>query len=162
MSNPTEIKHYTNYPVCGFCNTAWDVIYGRIRSATPPATWVGYCKFGGCDPDVWDFIDEDTGWPTNWKLNKRGFPLCYTSGKHGTISVPKFDNRVYHRRANDDRNAPWRKTSQALRNQVEKRGRKLKSLDFDDLEWDGIEDDESEETVSVAAGASWADDEDIW
>lgn len=160
MSNVTELKHYTNYPVCGFCTTAWDVIYGRVRSATSPGTWVGYCRWGGCDPDVWDHVDESTGWPTGWKLNNRGLPICYEGGKRGKLTTPKPDNRCFHRRDDNSTTAPWRKNGNALRNQVEKRRLKLKGMPVEEIEWDL---DEPEELVETpAAGGSWADDDDLW
>jgi hypothetical protein len=186
--DPTNIKHYMNFPVCGFCNTAWDVLYGRIRSATSPAQWVGYCKAGGCDPDIWDFIDEGTGWPNGWKLGFKGMPLFYGDPKKNKVKFPPTDNRVYHRRATDDQNAPWRKFMVRLNNLSIKESEKRRNVSFDDLEWEGaddplddIEDEDlfgphgddvvqqaqagvltKKKPAKKAAPASWADDDDLW
>jgi hypothetical protein len=43
--------------ICGYCSTAWDLVYKRQRSVTSAEQWVGYCKEGGCDPDIWDYVD---------------------------------------------------------------------------------------------------------
>jgi hypothetical protein len=98
--------------MCGYCMNAWDMIYMRRRSGiTTPAAWIGYCRVGGCDPDVWDFLDDTTGWP-------KGFVFKPGDGGHvdweKTIKkykMPEPDNRVYHRRFDDSDGAAWRRNS---------------------------------------------------
>jgi len=132
----TDLRHYTNFPICGFCYNAWDIIFGRQRTLISCEKWLSFCRWGGCDPDVWDFIDEKTGWPKGMKLNKQGQPKVFFDHKL-VIEVPVYDNRVYHRRANSDDNAPWRKTSDRLRGEAMKRKARIKGINLDDVEWEG-------------------------
>jgi hypothetical protein len=70
--------------ICGFCNTAWDLVYKRCRSVTSVGQWVGYCREGGCDPDIWDYIDDNGGLAED--------------------EVPEFMPHLFHRR---DHNNPY-------------------------------------------------------
>src|SRR4051794_1839621 len=94
MGNPAQLKHYANYPVCGFCINAWDIVYQRTRSNTSAARWVDYCKVVGCDPDIWDYLDMETGWPKGWPM--KGEPEMPDWDK--LPKPPEQDNRVYHKR----------------------------------------------------------------
>lgn len=163
MSNATELRHYTHYPMCGYCYNAWNIVYCRTRSLTSPGKWVEWCPSGGCDPDIWDHIDENTGWPEDWKLDSMGHPKGYRNPKKYPLFIPKTDNRVYHLRADDDSNAPWRKTSSRLRNEQIARTAKKKGLTIDDIEWD--EDPEPsavppEFTPTSVDDIEWDDDDD--
>lgn len=146
MSDPTNLHHYMNFPVCGFCTNAWDIVYGRMRSTTSPARFVEWCRVGGCDPDIWDFIDDGTGWPVGWKLSKHtGLPLCYKDPKKWPLEIPEYDNRVYHRRKNDDPGAPWRKIMISLHNrQAKVKSESNKPTAFEDIEWDDDEADDED------------------
>ena len=171
MADVTELRHYTNFPVCGYCMNAWNIIYGRMRTGLSPEKWLGYCRWGGCDPDVWDHIDDRTGWPWGWKVNKEtGWPRCYTDPK-APMPLPDTDNRVYHMRANDDPAAPWRKTSDRLRAARQTRNGKIKGINLDEIEWD--EEEITDEDVfgpngdeamdaKMDAGEVDLDDEDLW
>jgi hypothetical protein len=166
MSDATKLSHYMNYPVCGYCTNAWDVIYGRKRSRTSPMQWVSYCKVGGCDPDVWDHIDEGTGWPPGWKLADNGLPLGY-SKSNKPLKIPATDDRVYHRRASDDPKAPWRNITNKLRREWGEKVAKKKGLTADEIDW---EDDDLQELVaadllardSVVEDDVDLDDPDMW
>lgn len=160
MSNPTELRHYSQFPVCGYCNTAWDIIFMRQRSGTSPAEWVGFCRSGGCDPDVWDFIDEGTGWPNGWKMGDHGLPKWYRTGK--VPPMPETDNRVFHRRASDDPHAPWRKNMVALANKNQKLKEAKKGINLDDVAWEGEDEEIEDETPDEQPAGDWADDPDLW
>lgn len=157
MTDVTELRHYTHYPVCGFCTEAWDVIYVRSRSTTSPADWVGFCKHGGCDPEVWDFLDDDDGWPLHWEIGKNGRPVGYLKDRRGELFPAKFDNRVFHRRSGNEESAPWRKAEIRLLREAQEKKAKIKNLDVNDpLLW-GSDD---ENTVEVLKGDLV--DADIW
>lgn len=164
-SNPTKFEHYVHYPVCGFCTTAWDVIFQRLRSITSPARWVEYCKWGGCDPDVWDYINEKSGWPYGWKL------IAQPTVVHEPIRVrwdqlpepPEYDDRVYHKRSPDSTGPaePWRKVSAKLLRQAQERAERLKNGDFE-IVWDDEEEDFDEASVYPVAEDQDTDDGDNW
>jgi len=84
---PVANSHPIGTPekMCGVCNTAWDIIMGRARpfNATHTAWhWLLKCKYGGCDPECWDYVADD-----------------------GTvIGRPPYSQRLYHRR---DSSVPW-------------------------------------------------------
>ena len=152
----TDIAHYAGYPMCGYCYNAWDAIYGRSRSLLSPARWIDFCPVGGCDPDVWDHLDEDTGWPTGWKVGGNGMPVAYT--KPGVkLVIPAYDNRVYHMRSDSDAHAPWRKTSVRLTKAAQEKSARRKGISLTEVQWD---DDEPVE-ATVAGGVS-LEDADIW
>lgn len=183
MSNATEIKHYTNFPVCGFCMNAWDIVYGRMRAHTSPMTFLSFCRHGGCDPDIWEHIDEGTGWPDKWKLNDKGLPQWWFEKAPKNVKIPVTDNRVYHLRADSDSHAPWRNVMPRLMREWQARIAKRKGIDLNgnDLEWDEAMYDDDEEpgpvvpakpvkaaskkaapTPAPAPAADWSDDDDLW
>jgi hypothetical protein len=47
--------------MCGYCNTAWEIICGNMTSGTLLLDWIDMCSTGGCDPDLWEYVDEKTG-----------------------------------------------------------------------------------------------------
>lgn len=100
-------------PMCGHCYTAWDLLYGRIRSNTTIRQWLEYCRWGGCDPDVWDFLD-DNGEPTG--------------------EVPTYNRNLYHRRA-DDTPSGWRFSNK------KKAVATVPRKPAEDIEWDTEEED---------------------
>lgn len=103
----TNINHYDHYPLCGFCMNAWDIVYLRMRTRhTTAVKWVEMCKVGGCDPDIWEYLDEDTCWPIGWPVGDNGEPIWEKVAK---LPLPKPDNRCRHRRNDDSERAPWRK-----------------------------------------------------
>lgn len=66
--NLLDPHHYMKLPICGYCMNAWDQIYNRSPwdqrpGSIPPSRWLELCRVGGCDPDAWDFLDEETGLP---------------------------------------------------------------------------------------------------
>ncbi len=87
-TSPIDPKHYVRLPICGYCGNAWDIVFGRPPWHKGPGRytaeeWLGHCRVGGCDPDIWEFLED---------------PF-----------VVEYDNRVYHRREDDEPNAPWRR-----------------------------------------------------
>jgi hypothetical protein len=154
MSGVTDFEHYMNYPVCGYCNTAWDIVMQRMRAITPPGRWLDWCPCGGCDPDIWDFLDDDTGWPWDWPYDAR-------TGRPVWSKIPKeimaADNRCYHRRTDSGPNAPWRKNSEKLRKKSIERAEKRRNITASDIDWDEVE-EEVRETVPPTPESS---DEDI-
>lgn len=161
----TDLRHYVSYPVCGFCMNAWDMIYGRKRTGTNCEKWLGFCKWGGCDPDVWEYLDERTGWPWGWKINPKTMtPRVFETLME--IPIPDYDNRVYHMRRSDDPGAPWRKTSERLRAARLAKNGKVKGINLEDVEWDGEITDEDLTGVSGFPGhepdAVDLDDPDLW
>jgi hypothetical protein len=159
--DPTTIKHYTHLPMCGFCVNAWDVIYGRVRTLISCEQWIGYCKWGGCDPDVWEYIDEITGWPIGMKLNKQGKPKAFYDHKI-VIEIPPFDNRVYHRRSDSGDNAPWRKVSVQLMKAWQERTAKIKGIKIEDVEWEDSIYPDPNYTEPVQTKVVDLDDPDLW
>lgn len=169
MSDATQFKHYMSYPMCGFCTNAWDIIYARQRSGLSCEQWLDKCKVGGCDPDVWEYIDTRTGWPLGWKIDKAtGRPKVYQDEKL-EIPIPEYDDRVFHMRKPDrgnlyNPNAPWRKISERLRAESIRRKERLRKLSpddpslFDDDDED-LFDEEDDERVTVPADL---DDPDLW
>ena len=143
--NLLDDRHYVKLPICGFCQNAWDILFARApwsRSAhgTAPGQMVRYCRVGGCDPDIWEYLDEDGDW------NGRKV---------------KGNNGTFHRRLDNDSAAPWRKGwprivaafSVRRNSQYEsvrdKNGFVVsKVLSEDSIEWDE-EDEEPEETVEA-------------
>lgn len=94
MADLLNPNHYYRLPICGFCQNAWDMLFQRPPWASRPGSmspgeWVNLCPVGGCDPDVWDYLNEFTGEPNGVK--------------------PKGNNATYHRRLTDDHSAAWRK-----------------------------------------------------
>lgn len=169
MADATELSHYTNYPMCGYCSNAWDIIYGRQRTIISCERWLSYCKWGGCDPEVWEHIDERTGWPIGMKIDKAtGWPKCFTDIK-ATVLIPEYDNRVYHMRENSADNAPWRKVSERLRQAAIARKGKIKNIDLKDVDFGDDEDFTDEDlfgpygdTVVQHMQPTDLDDPDLW
>jgi hypothetical protein len=153
MSNPATFEHYAHYPVCGYCINAWDIVYQRMRMSTSPAQWVDYCKVFGCDPDIWDYLDPETGWPRDWPMV--GEPEV---PKWSNLPIPPDpDNRVYHKRDNDGQNAPWRKVGRALTNKAIEARADFNMIDpVDRAEWDDDEDNVVELLVADLSDA------DLW
>lgn len=113
--------------ICGFCQTAWDIVYGRCRSNTSPGTWVGYCARGGCDPDIWDYVEVD-----------------------GTVGyqTPPFVERLYHRRNHRnphgwDFKAPRQRVSYTPEEMLEREvnQRIAQKQKADEIEWDTDEEE---------------------
>lgn len=166
--DPTKFEHYVHYPVCGFCMTAWDLIFQRLRSITSPQRFVEWCKVGGCDPDVWDYIDERSGWPYGWKLIAQ--PTVATQPirvKWNKLpEPPEYDDRVYHKRSPDSKgpSEPWRRTSAQLLKKAQEKNERKRNGEFV-IEWDG-DDDEDEEPVETVVEATeeieWDDDDIEW
>lgn len=132
MSDPTQIDHYMAYPLCSFCTTAWDVIYDRLRAGNKygqyasPAEILNDCKVGGCDPDIWNYIDDETGWPIGVKLSPNtGHPICYAykrnaeKGKGRFKVYADYDNRLHHR--SDEAARAWVQPGQAPYHRVGER-----------------------------------------
>ena len=115
----TSPKHYQHYPICGFCMAVWDMIYLRTRLAGNPTEHLNLCKWGGCDPDIWDYLDEKTGFPLGWRV-KNGVVKWDRDKlrKH----MPPYDNRVYHKRRDNSGTAPWRHNSSRLSKAFEQPG----------------------------------------
>lgn len=161
--DPTKFDHYVSYPVCGFCMSAWDIIFQRMRALTSPQRFVEWCKVGGCDPDVWDYIDDRSGWPYGWKL------IAQPSVPDVPIRVkwkllpepPEFDDRVYHKRSPDSKgpNEPWRRTSTQLLKQAQAKAERKRNGDFV-IEWDDDEDEDNPDPVD-AVETDDADDDGI-
>jgi len=163
-----------HYPICGSCYSAWDVIYDRGRVGnqwgkhSSPADILHGCKFGGCDPDVWEFIDEETGWPIGVPLGPNsGKPIAYAwrrdaEGGKGHFNVEaEYDDRVFHRRspeAEASANPPYTATGIRLQKENIAKGAKKKGLSMDDPDIWGDDEDEDEEPVETPA----EDDDDIW
>ena len=124
------------YPVCGFCMTAWDMIYQRTRTGTPASQWVNYCKFGGCDPDVWDYISEGSGWPNKWKLKPNGRPDWSK-----LPDPPPADDRCFHKRADSGSNAPWRKYGAKLLKESQEASHRRRNIQDHEVIWDEDEDE---------------------
>lgn len=106
----TDQRHYMNLPMCGFCMNAWDLIYMRLRpgSRTSAQRWVEYCKVGGCDPDVWDYIDLETGWPTGYIVNEETGLVDWLRVSEEYV-IPDYDDSVFHMRLSDGPGVRWRK-----------------------------------------------------
>ena len=138
MGNPAEFEHYKKYPMCGFCTNAWDIIYQRSRHLTSPVVWVGeYCPVGGCDPEVWDYLNSTTMWPKGFKVSKKtGMPNW-----DKLPNLPDHDDRVFHKRKTDGPNAKWRRTSNALLKKAIEAHEAFRLEDpTDRAEWDDEED----------------------
>lgn len=164
MSDATQLSHYTNYPMCGYCTNAWNIVFGRSRTIISCERWLKYCKWGGCDPDIWEYLDERTGWPLGWKVDpKTMWPRCFTDSKV-KLPIPDFDNRVFHMRANDDPTAPWRKTSERLRAAAIDRKGKIKGIKVEDItDWnDGGPEEEPDPAEQEFHEATDLDDPDLW
>jgi len=155
MSDPTEFDHYQNYPLCGFCYHAWDIIYGRVRSHTSPDVFLGMCPHAGCDPYIVDYISDETGWPPGWQLDERGVPLAYSDPGRFKLKIPEYNNRVFHMRRDSGPGAAWRQTSQRLL----KEGQKFSSKDRESRRVENIFDYEDEEPAMVPVDL---DDPDLW
>jgi hypothetical protein len=121
-----------------------------MRTLISPEKFLSYCRWGGCDPDIWDHLDGKTGWPLGMKLDKHGKPKAFYNHSIA-ISIPEYDNRVFHLRANSDDNAPWRKTSVRLLAEAGKRKARIRGIKIEDIEWDEPE----AEPVDL-------DDPDLW
>jgi hypothetical protein len=154
MSNVTQFEHYMRYPMCGYCNSAWDVIYQRLRMHTSPEQWLGYCPVGGCDPDIWDYIDERTGWPLKWKMQPNGFRPRWDK----LPPIPDYDDRCYHKRGGDGPSEPWRKVSAKLLRIAQERSAAKRGISVEELEWD----DDEEPTPEPAPEVTDADDDIEW
>lgn len=141
MGDVKNFKFYMNYPVCGFCMSAWDIVFQRRRGGLPPQQWVNYCKVGGCDPEIWEYLDDDTGWPKGWKLRSNGWPDWKKLPK-----PPKANNDCYHRRDDDGVHAPWRKNSLKLLRQAQMKFEKQRNITDEQIRWD--EEEEPEQAVS--------------
>ena len=157
-SNPTQFEHYMHYPICGHCTTAWDIIYKRQRAHTySPRFWLEKCRFGGCDPDVWDYLDDSTGWPLGWKI-RGGHPVWKQVVK---VVPPDPDPRVFHKREfyNDaNPHAPWRTMSaRLLKMAQEQSALRRNGVPDDQIKWD--DDDYAEPDEPTVADP---DDDDIW
>lgn len=106
-------RHYMRLPMCGYCMNAWDMIYMRQRPAiTSPASWIGYCRVGGCDPDVWEFLDDATGWPVGFVMADNGHVNWAETIE--TYEPPEHDNTVFHRRLSESDTAAWRRVMPKL------------------------------------------------
>jgi hypothetical protein len=70
------------------------------------------CRVGGCDPDVWDYIDDATGWPIDFSFHDDGHVDWPDTIE--TYPVPDYDNAVFHRRGHDGEGAQWRKVMPKL------------------------------------------------
>jgi hypothetical protein len=144
-------RHYMRLPMCGYCMNAWDMIYMRLRpGTTSPARWIEFCHVGGCDPDVWDFIDEGTGWPNGFVLNDHGVDWMETVERY---QPPDHDNTVFHRRLSDGDGARWRKVMpklvdawHATRKEKEDSNGALKD---ELIDWGEVEFEEEETTDEV-------------
>lgn len=69
--------------MCGYCETAWDQVMGRLKyHRYNPGYWLSYCRVGGCDPDIWDYLD----------------------GKGNVVERPLYSKKLFHRR---DASVPW-------------------------------------------------------
>lgn len=145
MTGLRDLDFYMHYPVCGFCRTAWDIVYQRQRSLTPPSRWVEWCKVGGCDPEIWDFLDDDTGWPLDWMIDVRtGRPDWDFMPE-----VPLHDNDAIHRAKDMGPNAPWRKISLRLVKQWQDKEERRRNITADELQWDEDLPDEPVEADEV-------------
>lgn len=196
MGDPTKLSHYMNYPICGACMSAWDIIYDRLRVGNKyrnymsPAECLDGCKVGGCDPDIWDFIDEETGWPLGVELgDNSGQPVAYAfrreTGRGRFVIVAPYDNRLYHRSDSDARDwvspgsAPYHRTSERLQKEniarTEKHKAAMAGINLEDESlWDDDdeEDDEPVNDVAIAMEEDYEndlaseiadiDDPDIW
>jgi hypothetical protein len=113
MSALDDFRHYMRLPMCGYCINAWDIIYQRMRPGLKsPQEWLAYCHVGGCDPDVWNFLDEETGWPHGFVFLQGG--RVDWQQTLDDYEVPAHDDTVYHRRANNGEAARWRKVMPKL------------------------------------------------
>jgi len=113
-TDPTQFDHYAHYPMCGWCYNAWDLVYARTRSSVSPMRWLEFCRWGGCDPDIWDMIDEGTGWPHGWSIDAHNVPIAYQADSKIVLDIPDYDNRVFHMRKDNGPSAPWRTVNQRL------------------------------------------------
>lgn len=169
MADATMLKHYVNYPVCGFCMNAWDILYGRQRTTISCEKWLSFCHWGGCDPDIWDYLDERTGWPLGTKIDPKTMWPRYFTNHNLAIPIPEYDNRVYHMRETEDDRAPWRKTSDRLRAEYAKVKAGRKPIDLNEVAWDDEEEitDEDvfgpfgDDAVDAMQGVD-LDDPDLW
>ena len=170
MSSTSVIdqRHYVNLPMCGFCVNAWDVIYMRARPGTiSPQRWIEFCHHGGCDPDVWDYIDQETEWPPGFVFLESGH-VDWPETVEAYV-VPDHDDRVFHMRLSEGPGAAWRKimpklaaTFSATRGAGRYENGTVKD---EDIQWDEPdepepEDDGIQEDVSDA-GDEFVDDDDI-
>ncbi len=144
-TNATQLRHYVHYPLCGFCQSAWDVIYQRLlnlqrESGHPlnpgaaPLTSLTHCRWGGCDPDIWDYVNMQTGWPRGWKVSRR-------TGRPNLERLPEPPSpypKVFHLRAeyHSPDHAAWRRTSTRLTNEAIERKRDAKAILSDPGELD--------------------------
>jgi hypothetical protein len=44
--------------LCGWCTTATALLRGTVVSKTTPGEFLNKCRHGGCDPDLWDLVDD--------------------------------------------------------------------------------------------------------
>lgn len=162
MSNVAQFSHYVRYPICGYCSTAWDILFQRTRSSTSPGRWLEYCKVGGCDPDVWEFIDEATGWPESWPFDSKAHRIEW--GEVDPEDVPPHDDRCFHRRSqfHSPDNAPWRKISDKLLAQAHERRNLLKARRAANLDLEFDDDEEEVDEPVEAVTLPNLDDDDMW
>ena len=138
----TDLGFYMNWPMCGHCATAWDVIYQRLRSSASPEHYVNLCPVGGCDPEIWDFLDDRTGWPVGWELDSRHIPIWSE-----LPDPPLAEPQAYHRRellVDSNPHAPWRKVWDRLHKENQKRNERRAKRTDDELDWDEPEPDEDD------------------
>ena len=136
----TDLRFYMQWPMCGHCSIAWDLIYQRLRSPASPAHYLRLCTVGGCDPEIWDFLDDRTGWPVGFKLKGNGMPDWSR-----LPDPPMAENETFHRRDRDDDKAPWRNVWERLRKENLKREARRKNIADEDLDFGDDEEDEDEE-----------------
>lgn len=140
----TQLKFYMNYPLCGHCTVAWDMVYQRQRCSVSPEHTLRLCPAGGCDPEIWDFLDDLTGYPLGWQLRSNGRPDW-----KNLPEPPMADNDCFHRRDREDDKAPWRRHSAALLREVHRRNEAKRNQSDDEIVWDADEDDEDDEETFV-------------